>query len=98
MFIIDALYIPKLSHTAEVISFNELIKEHVKEEEIEYLFLMKSIMGESSRDSSFTIYDTEERELQIYSAIEMKREDNPERLSQKERIYLNFGNVYGLQL
>lgn len=27
----------------------------------------------------------------------MKREDNPKRLSQKERIYLNFGNVYGLQ-
>ncbi|BFH66795.1 MAG: hypothetical protein E6230_03110 [Paenibacillus dendritiformis] len=99
VFIIGALYIPKLNHTAEVISFNQLVKEHVKEEEIEYLFLSKAIQGESSRDSSFRIYDKEERErvLQIYSKIEMKREDRPERLSQRERVYLNFGNVYGLQ-
>lgn len=73
VFIIGALYIPKLNHTAEVISFNQLVKEHVKEEEIEYLFLSKAIQGESSRDSSFRIYDKEEweRVLQIYSKIEM---------------------------
>lgn len=57
VFILGALYIGKLNHTAKVISFNEFVKENVNEEEIEYLFLSKAIMGESSRDSSFRIYD-----------------------------------------